>query len=65
MSFSMNNLTTQQLNDLYVCVSTRCQDILKGYNEITVEDAPKHVLDESDRLQELLDLIWLELKLMK
>jgi len=36
----MNNLTTQQLSDLYVCVSTRSQDILKGYNELTVEDAP-------------------------
>jgi hypothetical protein len=54
----MKDLTTQQLNDLYVCVSTRSQDILKDYNELTVEDAPKHVLDEADRLQELLDLIW-------
>ena len=61
----MNNLTTKQLEDLYICVSTRSQDILKGYNELTVEDAPKHVLDEADRLQELLDLIWLELKLSK
>jgi len=61
----MNNLTTKQLEDLYICVSTRSQDILKGYNELTVEDAPKHVLDEADRLQELLDLIWLELKLTK
>ncbi len=58
----MNNLTTQQLNDLYVCVGSRAQDIFKGYNEITVEDAPKHVLDEADRLQKLLDLIYLELK---
>lgn len=61
----MNNLTTKQLEDLYICVSTRSQDILKGYNELTVEGAPKDVLDEADRLQELLDLIWLELKLTK
>ena len=61
----MNNLTTQQLNDLYVCVSTRSQEILKGYNELTVEDAPKDVLDEADRLQDLMDLIWLTLKLSK
>ena len=61
----MNNLTEQQLNDLYICVGTRSQNILKGYNERTVEDAPKDVLDEADRLQELLDLIWLELKLTK
>jgi hypothetical protein len=58
----MNNLSTKQLNDLYVCVSIRAQDIFKGYNEITVEDAPKHVLDEADRLQDLMDLIYLELK---
>jgi len=61
----MKSLTTQQLNDLYVCVGSRSQYIFKGYNELTIEDAPKHVLDEADRLQELLDLIWLELKLMK
>lgn len=61
----MNNLTTQQLNDLYVCVSSRSQEILKGYNELTIEDAPKHVLDEADRLQDLMDLIWLTLKLSK
>jgi hypothetical protein len=61
----MNNLTEQQLNDLYICVSTRSQNILKGYNELTVENAPNDVLDEADRLQELLDLIWLELKLTK
>lgn len=61
----MKDLTLQQLNDLYVCVSSRSQEILKGYNEITVEDAPKDVLDEADRLQELLDLIWLTLKLSK
>jgi len=58
----MKDLTTQQLNDLYVCVGTRSQDLFKGYNEITVEDAPKHVLDEADRLQDLMDLIYLELK---
>jgi hypothetical protein len=58
----MNNLTTQQLNDLYVCVGTRSQDLFKGYNELTVEDAPKHLLDEADRLQDLMDLIYLELK---
>ena len=58
----MKDLTTQQLNDLYVCVGTRSQDLFKGYNELTVEDAPKHLLDEADRLQDLMDLIYLELK---
>jgi hypothetical protein len=58
----MKNLTTQQLNDLYVCVGSRSQHIFKDYNELTVEGAPKDVLDEADRLQSLMDLIYLELK---
>lgn len=58
----MKDLTLQQLNDLYVCVSTRSEHIFEGYNELTIDDAPGHILDESYRLGNLLDLIYLEIK---
>ena len=58
----MNDLTTQQLNDLHYCVGSRYEEIFKSYNELTEENIPKHLLDEANRLLVLLDIIYSHLK---
>ena len=58
----MNNLTIQQLNDLHYCVGSRYEEIFKGYNELTEELMPKHLLDEANRLLVLLDIIYHHIK---
>ena len=54
----MDNLSTQQLNDLHYCVGSRYEEIFKKYNELTEENIPKHLLDEANRLLVLLDIIY-------
>ena len=58
----VKKLTIQQLNDLYVCVGNRIHSIFEKYNELTIENAPKHLVEEAERLYELSDLIFSELK---
>ena len=58
-------LTVKELNDVYISVSTRIKTLLSLYNEVTIEKAPKSVMDEVDRLEGILDKIFTQLKKMK
>jgi hypothetical protein len=58
----MENLTIQQLNDLHYCVGSRYREIFKGYNELTEELMPMHLLEEANRLIVLLDIIYHHIK---
>jgi hypothetical protein len=58
----MENLSTQQLNDLHYCVGSRYEEIFKNYNELTEETMPKPFLEEANRLLVLLDIIYSHLK---
>lgn len=58
-------LTIKELNDVYISVSTRVKTLLSLYNEVTIEKAPKHVMEEVDRLEAILDKIFIQVKRMK
>ena len=58
----MKDLNIQQLNDLQYCIGIRYREIFKGYHELNEDAIPIHLLEEANRLLELSDIIYLELK---